>query len=94
MLILVSFWFYDYLRTISSLQGKFLVNNYKQALKILKSESLLRSTMKTQGISDVTIFDSWLQEEREYLKGLKQEPEQDTLEMEYYRRLVVFYEYE
>src|SRR6266550_179294 len=74
--------------------GRFLVNNYKQAVEILRSEPTLLSAMQAQGISDINIFTDWLEEERQYLEGLKQEPVQDTLEMEYYRRLVVLYEYE
>lgn len=79
---------------LKSFPGKFLVNNYKQALALLKTESALHSTMKAQGISDVTVFSDWLREEREYLEGLNQEPVQDTLDIEYYQRLTVFYEYE
>src|SRR6266550_903259 len=74
--------------------GRFLVNNYKQAVEILRSEPTLLTAMQAQGISDINIFTDWLEEERQYLEGLKQEPVQDTLEMEYYRRLVVLYEYE
>ncbi|KAF8308652.1 hypothetical protein F5887DRAFT_1068103 [Amanita rubescens] len=76
----------DSLETYASL-SKFLVNNYRQALDILKTEPALCSTMKAQGIFDVIIFADWLREEREYLKGLDQEPVQDTLEMEYYQQL-------
>jgi hypothetical protein len=79
---------------LKSFPGKFLVNNYRQALDLLKTEPTLRSTMKAQGISDVTVFADWLREEREYLEGLNQEPVQDTLDMEYYQRLTVFYEHE
>lgn len=50
--------------------------------------------MEAQGISDTSIFSDWLDEERQYLQGLKQEPAQDSLEMEYYQRLAGLYEYE
>ena len=41
-------------------------------------------------ITDVTVFAQWLEEEREYLKGLSTEPIQvrETQEMEYYQKLV------
>ncbi len=74
--------------------GKFLLNNYKQALKILQGEEALRLTMKVQGIANTAVFYTWLREEKEYLQGLKQEPLQETLEMDYYQRLVVLYHYE
>ena len=47
--------------------------------------------MLEMGISDVRIFDEWLVEEREYLQGLKTEPEEETLQMEYYQKLVNFW---
>lgn len=50
--------------------------------------------MEAQGISDPSVFNIWLEEERLYLEGLKREPVQDTLEMDYYRRLMSFYDYE
>lgn len=70
-----------------------MVNNYKQAIDLLKTEPTLRSAMVAQGISNTSIFSEWLEEERAYLEGLKEEPAHDTLEMEYYQRLVMFYEY-
>ena len=39
-------------------------------------------------ITDVNVFAEWLQEEREYLKGLSTEPIRKTQEMEYYQKLV------
>ena len=39
-------------------------------------------------ITDVTMFAQWLEEEREYLKGLSIEPIRETQEMEYYQKLV------
>ncbi|KAF8339461.1 hypothetical protein F5887DRAFT_889178 [Amanita rubescens] len=74
--------------------SRFLVNNYKQATEILRTEPTLRSAMQAQGISDTSVFTDWLEEERQYLEQLKQEPAQDTLEMEYYQRLVALYDYD
>ncbi|KAI0052976.1 hypothetical protein FA95DRAFT_1601333 [Auriscalpium vulgare] len=67
----------------------FLCNNYKQALSILQTApGILADTMKQLGIVDRGVFDTWLSQERAYLEGLKSEPTEDTLEMEYYQSLV------
>lgn len=39
-------------------------------------------------ISDVGVFEMWLAEERVYLQGLRKEPEEETLQMEYWQKLV------
>ena len=44
--------------------------------------------MKDLGISDVLVFEAWLVEERTYLQGLKKEPAEETLQIEYYQKLV------
>jgi hypothetical protein len=44
--------------------------------------------MLDMSISTVEVFESWLNEEKVYLQGLKMEPEAETLQMEYYQRLV------
>ena len=41
--------------------------------------------MLDMGIPTVDIFEDWLKEEREYLQGLKTEPEAETLQMKYYQ---------
>jgi len=55
---------------------------------INKTPPLIDRAMKDLGISDVGVFEAWLQEEREYLQGLKKELAEETLQMEYYQRLV------
>jgi hypothetical protein len=67
----------------------FLLNNYKQALDILKSgpKALTRAMMDLH-ISDVSVFETWLAEEWEYLQGLCKELEVETLQMEYWQKLV------
>lgn len=72
----------------AALVGTFLCNNYKQALEILESELLVWRRMEEEGIRDDSEFDEWFDEETGYLEGLKQEPPVETLEMEYYRKLV------
>ena len=59
----------------------------------LEPISGLAMTLAVQGISDPKIFSQSLEEERACLEGLRHEPVQDMLEMEYYRQLVVFHEY-
>ena len=39
-------------------------------------------------ITDAKVFDKWQEEERVYLEGLEKEPITETLEMEYYQKLV------
>jgi hypothetical protein len=54
----------------------FLLNNYKQALAILKNSPLiLARIMLDMNISLVEAFDDWLKEERVYLQELKMELE-------------------
>ncbi|THU79171.1 hypothetical protein K435DRAFT_875809 [Dendrothele bispora CBS 962.96] len=66
---------------------KFLENNYKQALEILRDVPVLQVEMYELGITSETTFCQWLEEEKEYLKSLKKEPLEETLQMEYYRKL-------
>ena len=66
----------------------FLLNNYKQALNLLAKVPALEQAMKDLEVSDRHIFEEWLAEEQEYLKGLSAEPVVETLEMEYYQQLV------
>jgi hypothetical protein len=44
--------------------------------------------MADLNITSVEVFAQWLEEEREYLKGLSMEPIRETQEMEYYQKLV------
>lgn len=70
--------------------GKFLCNNYRQALTILKSHAALRVWMLQEGVESFDQFDQWLAEEKTYLEGLKNAPKSntETQEMEYVQRLV------
>ncbi|KAF6743091.1 hypothetical protein DFP72DRAFT_1080863 [Ephemerocybe angulata] len=77
----------DSYETIANL-SKFLVDNYEQALEILSEEDDLKRRMREHGISDEAVFLEWLEEERQYLAGLKDEPVDETLEMDYYQALV------
>ena len=67
----------------------FLYNNYKQALGILtEGKSILPGLMRDLGIVNTAIFETWLREEKAYLEALCHEPEEETLAMEYWQRLV------
>ncbi|KAF8507749.1 hypothetical protein JB92DRAFT_3083995 [Gautieria morchelliformis] len=66
----------------------FLYNNYRQALQILDTlPTQLTAAKKELKIPSDTMFDTWRNEEKEYLSSLKQEPEIDVLRPEYLRTL-------
>ncbi|KAK7437700.1 hypothetical protein VKT23_018416 [Stygiomarasmius scandens] len=68
----------------------FLLQNYKQALEIRNGLPTLLQSMQALNIDSVNRFPEWLAEERQYLMDLKKGkvPEEETLKMEYFRRLV------
>ncbi|KAJ7028886.1 hypothetical protein C8F04DRAFT_1212051 [Mycena alexandri] len=65
-----------------------LANKYRRALKIKGTLPLLRETMASMGVETRSVFETWLQKERAYLASLTKEPTQETLQMEYYQKLV------
>ncbi|KAJ7238094.1 hypothetical protein B0H12DRAFT_1025997, partial [Mycena haematopus] len=71
-------------------QGLSLViaNKYRRALKIKGTEPLLRDAMAAMGVDSRSEFETWLIKEKEYLSSLSKEPEEETLQMEYYQKLV------
>lgn len=69
--------------------ANFLYNNYKQALNIISdSHVTLPKLMHDLNLTDESIFEDWLTEEKTYLQGLRTEPEDETLQMEYWQRLI------
>ena len=44
--------------------------------------------MQDLNVADVATFEVWLREEKSYLEGLQHEPEEETLTMEYWQRLM------
>ncbi|KII92210.1 hypothetical protein PLICRDRAFT_104028 [Plicaturopsis crispa FD-325 SS-3] len=67
----------------------FLFNNYKQALNILSDGDVaLPLAMADLNITSRQVFEVWLAEEKEYLLGLQKEPEEETLQMEYWQKLI------
>ncbi|KAI5992239.1 hypothetical protein EDD15DRAFT_2168553 [Pisolithus albus] len=66
-----------------------IFNNYKQALRIIEEgKKTLPHIMDNLGIMDVSVFSTWLLEENEYLTARSCEPEEETLHMEYWQKLV------
>ncbi|KAJ6489101.1 hypothetical protein C8R45DRAFT_1053342 [Mycena sanguinolenta] len=78
----------DDLETYANL-SKFLCDNYRQALKILKTEPELKRWMSVEKIDDYDTFHVWLEEERDYLMGMDDglPKRAETVEMEYVKKL-------
>jgi hypothetical protein len=68
--------------------GKFLVDNYWQALEVLDEEAGLKIAMVGAGIKSMDEFPARLKAELEYLRSLTSNTEEDTQQMEYYQCLV------
>ncbi|KXN88309.1 hypothetical protein AN958_07512 [Leucoagaricus sp. SymC.cos] len=68
--------------------SQFLVNNYKQALKIIQGAPELECAMKEVNISNVAVFHDWLEEEKQYLLRLQKEPQEETHQIAYYEELI------
>ena len=67
--------------------GNSLLNNYKQAIQIIKDYSPGVHTWKQHlGISNQDI-DGWLEDERKFLESLKEEPEEHVLACTYVEAL-------
>ncbi|KAJ7737113.1 hypothetical protein B0H16DRAFT_1664771 [Mycena metata] len=49
---------------------------------------LLRETMLSMGVESRSVFETWLEKEKVFLATLSKEPAHETLEMEYYQKLV------
>jgi len=67
------------------LPGKFLFNNYKQALELLDGAPSVMAALSQLGATSTAVVEEWLEEEGVYLRALKKEPLEETLEMEYYK---------
>lgn len=50
--------------------------------------------MALLGIETRSVFETWLEKEKEYLQSLSKEPVHETLEMEYYQQLVNLHDHE
>ncbi|KAJ7084524.1 hypothetical protein B0H15DRAFT_923560 [Mycena belliarum] len=65
-----------------------LASKYKRALEVKLGARTLRETMTRLGIPNAQTFVNWLAAEKEFLAGLQHEPLEETLQMEYYQKLV------
>ncbi|KAF8144514.1 hypothetical protein K438DRAFT_1910939 [Mycena galopus ATCC 62051] len=65
-----------------------IANKYRRALKIKHGLPALHAAMKSLGVTAREEFATWLGKEKQYLRTLTKEPIQETLEMEYYQKLV------
>lgn len=65
-----------------------LCSSYKRALAVLDMEPELVRLMRDFNMADRTEFEEWLREEKEYLQGLSRQPPEETLQMEYYKKLL------
>jgi hypothetical protein len=55
---------------------------------------MLRETMVSLGVETRSVFETWLEKEKTYLNSLTKEPAQETLQMEYYQKLVNLHDHE
>ncbi|KAJ6447960.1 hypothetical protein C8R45DRAFT_1115598 [Mycena sanguinolenta] len=65
-----------------------LCSKYRCALEILAMEPALRETMRRLGVESRTEFEEWLGKEKAHLRTLSKELLEETLQMEYYQKLV------
>lgn len=67
--------------------GNFLLNNYKQALKIISDYKPELQAFKERLQIDDQVIDGWLGEEEIFLQNLKEEPEERVLACSYVEAL-------
>ncbi|KAJ7770254.1 hypothetical protein DFH07DRAFT_735608 [Mycena maculata] len=65
-----------------------LCSKYRRALEIKGTYGSLRDAMQRLQVESHEVFESWLEQEKAYLRTLSKEPLKETLEMEYYQKLV------
>lgn len=73
---------------MTNFTGKFLHDNYKQALNILETRPAVNAALVKVGVADGVTIEGWLHEEEMYLQGLSKEPLEETLEMIYYKMVM------
>ena len=67
--------------------GRFLLNNYKQALRIISSNTAELDAYRALHPNEILDFGSWAAEELAYLKAVESEPKQDALKVTYVEEL-------
>ncbi|KAF7373332.1 hypothetical protein MSAN_00542800 [Mycena sanguinolenta] len=65
-----------------------LCSKYRRALEVLATQPTLHDAMRRLGVKSRAEFEGWLEKEKAHLRSLSKEPLQETLEMEYYQKLV------
>ncbi|KAJ7076258.1 hypothetical protein B0H15DRAFT_925229 [Mycena belliarum] len=65
-----------------------LCSKYRRALRTKATLPALQETMVQLRVESRAIFETWLEKEKRFLRTLSKEPVQETLEMEYYQKLV------
>ncbi|KAF7367088.1 hypothetical protein MSAN_00968300 [Mycena sanguinolenta] len=65
-----------------------LATKYHRTLKIKATLPMLQEAMANLGVESRSVFKEWLKKEKEYLKSLTKELAHETLQMEYYQKLV------
>ncbi|KAJ7094070.1 hypothetical protein B0H15DRAFT_921826 [Mycena belliarum] len=71
-----------------------LCSKYRRALRTKATLPALQEAMVQLGVESREVFETWLEKEKAFLQSLSAEPLQETLEMEYYQKLVNFFHYE
>ncbi|KAJ7736214.1 hypothetical protein DFH07DRAFT_870697 [Mycena maculata] len=71
-----------------SLLASLLCSKYRRALEIKATYGSLRTAMQDLGVESQDIFETWRAKEKAHLLTLSKEPAEETLEMEYYQKLV------
>ncbi|KAG6864435.1 hypothetical protein C0993_008883, partial [Termitomyces sp. T159_Od127] len=88
-------WFFSKSNTLASsvqyasiFHHKQSIQEYAKHMDKQETYATLKKQMKDQGIMSFETFMQWLAEEKVYLEGLLREPLEETLQMEYYQKLV------
>lgn len=67
--------------------GTFILNNYKQALSIIRTDGAALRNLSAKLNTTADDYARFLKEEKTYLEGLKTEPEETSLRIEYLEAL-------
>ena len=73
--------------TVNLFTGRFLLNNYKQALRIISTNTAELDAYRALHPNEILDFGSWAAEELAYLKAVESEPKQDALRVTYVEEL-------
>ncbi|KAJ6501846.1 hypothetical protein DFH09DRAFT_1102393 [Mycena vulgaris] len=71
-----------------------LCNKYRRALAVKTTLPALHEAMVRLGVQTRDVFETWLEEEKAFLATLSKEPIEETMEMEFYQKLVNLRDYD